>query len=236
MADTMMITKSGYVTFDAILKTEHSASVTLTQHPVQIGAQISDHAIVEPEEITLEVGVSDASRGDGYCVTFFQTMMGVLHQREPVTLGTRLMTYPDMVLVSISAPDDYTTMHALKLTMMFQRVRVVSVSGVTVQGSVTGSKTAVAAKGNLEGKHGDTSGANTSASRKTEKPVSQTENVSVAKDLWNRLTGGGNSAQKKAEADTKSGVATHTSKTTTPASGITKGIIDSYTVVRNLTV
>ena len=45
--------------FDAVLNvsTEHTAVVT--SHPVQTGANISDHMYLEPVQITMEIGMSD---------------------------------------------------------------------------------------------------------------------------------------------------------------------------------
>ncbi|MGH9771035.1 MAG: phage baseplate protein, partial [Candidatus Acidiferrales bacterium] len=39
--------------FDAVLRAEHRREIRLTHHPVQTGEAISDHAFVEPAEVTL---------------------------------------------------------------------------------------------------------------------------------------------------------------------------------------
>lgn len=49
----------GYI-FDAIFSTDTEHGLTITQHPVQTGANISDHAFVNPVRISMQVGVSDA--------------------------------------------------------------------------------------------------------------------------------------------------------------------------------
>lgn len=53
-------TNIGGFFFDAILRTEHISSLRITEHPVQDGASLSDHAFKMPEVITLEIGMSDA--------------------------------------------------------------------------------------------------------------------------------------------------------------------------------
>jgi hypothetical protein len=50
---------AGYV-FDAVIKEEHVHALAITQHPVQTGANITDHAYQKPAMLVLEVGMSDA--------------------------------------------------------------------------------------------------------------------------------------------------------------------------------
>lgn len=53
---------SGYF-FDAVLKTSHQSSITITSHPVQTGANISDHAYQNPSVLIMEIGMSDVMQG-----------------------------------------------------------------------------------------------------------------------------------------------------------------------------
>lgn len=50
----------GGVYFDGIMRTEHSSRVKATQHQVQTGVIMSDHAIIEPASLTIEIMMSDA--------------------------------------------------------------------------------------------------------------------------------------------------------------------------------
>jgi hypothetical protein len=128
--------------FDAVFSTEHSSNVTVTEHPVQVGAPISDHAYQEPNEVTMEIGMSDAmvGAGDDHSVNAYNTLRQIMAKREPLKLVTRLWTYQNMVLTSISAPDDQTTMYGLKATVMFKNVNIVTVSVIQVQQTVSATK------------------------------------------------------------------------------------------------
>lgn len=46
--------------FDGVLRVEHSSQRRLTQHPVQTGANITDHSFQVPSKLTMEIGVSDS--------------------------------------------------------------------------------------------------------------------------------------------------------------------------------
>ena len=49
------------VYFDGILRTEHKSSVKLTQFPIQNGCMGTDHAIVEPAALSIDIMMSDAN-------------------------------------------------------------------------------------------------------------------------------------------------------------------------------
>lgn len=51
----------GGIAFDGILRTEHLSRIRTTQYPVQTGVEMTDHAIIEPCEITIEIMMTDAS-------------------------------------------------------------------------------------------------------------------------------------------------------------------------------
>lgn len=47
--------------FDGIMRTEHTSKVRATQYPVQTGVVMTDHAIVEPAELSIEIMMTDCS-------------------------------------------------------------------------------------------------------------------------------------------------------------------------------
>lgn len=51
----------GGVYFDGIMRTEHLSRVRPTEYPVQTGVTMTDHAIIEPSELTIEIMMTDAA-------------------------------------------------------------------------------------------------------------------------------------------------------------------------------
>lgn len=51
----------GYV-FDIYPSINHTLSATVTSHPTQYGANISDHKFDEPDQLVFQIGMSDASQ------------------------------------------------------------------------------------------------------------------------------------------------------------------------------
>lgn len=150
MATTMLITSDGETfVFDAVLSAEHKSSVSVTSHPVQYGASIVDHAINEPDEVMLSVGMTDTMEGvdSNHSVNAFAKLKQITESRKVVSLVTRLGRYENMLITSLSAPDDYTTMYGLKANIIFTHIEIVPVSVVTVQQTVSSSKTSGSSSG-----------------------------------------------------------------------------------------
>ncbi len=47
---------------DVIISEKHQDTLEITEHPVEIGAEIADHAYKRPAELTMEVGFSGVDR------------------------------------------------------------------------------------------------------------------------------------------------------------------------------
>lgn len=128
----------GGLMFDATIKTDHTSKLTATSHPVESGADISDHAFVEPAEISIEVAVSDSETSKGTfgsgsrSLNAFKELLKLQTSRQLITVVTRFKTYRNMLIMSVSVPDDYTTMNAFKATLILREIPIVSTSKVTV--------------------------------------------------------------------------------------------------------
>lgn len=133
----MVKTNLGGYFFDAVFSVDTEHSLTVTQHPVQTGANISDHAFVNPIRMTMQVGVSDAMAyragadygGDGKTksVQAYRLLCKLQELRTPMQVVTRLNTYQNMLIESIDVSDDVSTLCALKATVNLVQVLVVNV-------------------------------------------------------------------------------------------------------------
>lgn len=133
----MVKTNIGGYFFDAVFSVDTEHSLTVTQHPVQTGANISDHAFVNPIRMTMQIGVSDAMAyrvganygGDGgtKSVQAYRLLCKLQELRIPMQVVTRLNTYPNMLIESIDVSDDVSTLCALKATINLVQVLVVNV-------------------------------------------------------------------------------------------------------------
>lgn len=131
---------AGYF-FDAFLRVEHTSKLNITSHPVETGANISDHAFLEPAELVIEIGMSDTAKslvngqfsdGKSRSVTAYKILKELQAQRVPLQIHTRLSNYKNMLIETISAPDDYRTQYGLNVTVTFREVIITSTRTVKI--------------------------------------------------------------------------------------------------------
>lgn len=127
----------GGLFFDAVFSTTTEHQLMITQHPVQTGANASDHAYVQPIRITMDIGVSDAmayripgaydNLGPTKSISAYRALCRMQEMRLPVRVLTRLNTYDNMLIESIVVNDDVSTLYALKATVQLVQVLVANV-------------------------------------------------------------------------------------------------------------
>jgi len=125
--------------FDAVFRLTHARRLRKTSHPVLTGANISDHAYIEPARVTLEIGMSDAmaSYSQGVWTGFstksisaWQVIKSLQISKTLITLTTRLDTYINCLVLDATAPDDNKTKHALKASIVLEETLSASVTSV----------------------------------------------------------------------------------------------------------
>lgn len=145
----MTIRISGYP-IDLAITEDHSFDSEVTEYPVESGADVSDNIRNKPLEITLEGIVSDTPIGaiaqdptrkpeagaplpsrDAY-----NRIIAIRDAREPVTIETSLGKFERMALTKIGIPRDRTTGKALKFTVSFKQLNIVTNSRSTVRVAV----------------------------------------------------------------------------------------------------
>ena len=131
---------AGYF-FDAVLQTNYTRSLTITQHPVETGAAISDHSYVNPVELTMQIGMSDCatsiipgqfSQGESRSQTAFQVLEKLQSQRVPMQVMSKFGIFKNMLIETIAIPDDYTTLYGLKATVTMKEVFIATVQTVKI--------------------------------------------------------------------------------------------------------
>lgn len=134
-------TNIGGYFFDAILREEHQSSLRITSHPVQTGANITDHSYMEPAVVMLEVAMSDvmdsmvAGQFTGRytkSVSAYDALAELQKARVPISVHTRLRTYENMLVESITTPDDVKTLYGLRCSVVLREIFIVEVAKTTV--------------------------------------------------------------------------------------------------------
>lgn len=142
---------------DAALSIVHDYESEVTEHPVESGAAVTDHIRNKPATLKLECVVSntpiaqaaDVEKAGGFrkgepgrAEEIFATLMKLRDAQQPITVATRLKTYSNMAIASISIPQDSKTGDALRFSLTLKEIRIIESQYVTFAKEPRGQKKA----------------------------------------------------------------------------------------------
>ena len=119
---------------DVVISETHSDSVMVTSHPVDTGADISDHAVVEASVVTVVFGWSDSSRLINSAINgsilqglettkdVYQKLLELKDARMPLRLSTGKRTYENMLITSIKTTSTVETESAAIIEITLQEI------------------------------------------------------------------------------------------------------------------
>lgn len=141
----------GPISIQCTLEEDHYDESTITRHPVEQGAQVSDHAFDEPAEVTIRAGwsnsglqsiitdVSDAidflssavldaspsTAAFNYADQVYQQLLTLKQSRIPFQIITGKRTYNNMLIRSLAVTTNEKTENALFVTVRCQQIIIV---------------------------------------------------------------------------------------------------------------
>lgn len=124
----------GQIVADITISEEHADELTITRHPVEQGATISDHAIKEPATVSVRCAWSDATpgNGDGFVIQMYAQLLALQVARELLTVQTGKRQYQNMLIKAVRLTTDEKTETALFVTLDLQEIIIVSVTTTSI--------------------------------------------------------------------------------------------------------
>jgi hypothetical protein len=116
---------AGELVLDAAPSQRHQHDVDVTEHPVELGAAVTDHVRPKPRVLQVEGVFVDA--------TTWATLNRLAEGATLLTVTTVLETYENMVLSSLSAPRDASTGDVLRFSATFRRIVFAESQRVTIR-------------------------------------------------------------------------------------------------------
>lgn len=88
---------------DVVIDEVHTDDLAITDHPVETGAAISDHAFKIPSRVQMRCGFSNSSAGtEGYVQSVYQALLALQARREPFDVFTGKRVYRNMLLERVA--------------------------------------------------------------------------------------------------------------------------------------
>lgn len=144
-------TKIDTIELDVAISRTHTSELDITEHPVEEGADFIDHARLKSSKLTIEGLISNTpmnraqmSRANetqgittapndppvqerpGFAEEAYRKLLELQAAGTLLTVVTRLRVYDNMLIASLTVPEDSRTGDALRFNATFQQVRIVS--------------------------------------------------------------------------------------------------------------
>ena len=141
----------GDIEAQVTIEEAHSDELVITDHPVELGASISDHAYLKPAEVVIRCGWSNSgygaignlvknvasvltggSAGEDYVHTMYEKLRALQASRIPFDLVTGKRTYSNMLIAGLSVTTEPRTENALMVTATCRQIIVVETRAATL--------------------------------------------------------------------------------------------------------
>lgn len=118
-------TKMGNLLPDCVMREVYEDRLQITMHPVESGANTSDHAYLLPRTVEMEIGWADYKQGrDRYSVQQYLELLRLQSIREPVVLSCGKRNYSNMLPESITVPNDNSHKWSVAATIRWREIRI----------------------------------------------------------------------------------------------------------------
>lgn len=121
---------AGAIEFDASISEQHEGDAEITQFPVEVGADISDHIRPQPERITINGIISNSPLQLGADLSLsptraeegYKLLRKMKNSGELVDIVTSLREYKSMGIEGLSVSRDVTTGNVVNATVSLKEV------------------------------------------------------------------------------------------------------------------
>lgn len=125
------------ITPDITIEEEHQDQLVITDHPVELGATISDHAYDLPSEVLITYGWTPSGpTNSGFSASFlndlYKKILAVKSAKTLFQVFTGRRIYTNMLLQSVTLTTDKTTEQALVVRMLCRQIILVQTRIVVV--------------------------------------------------------------------------------------------------------
>lgn len=116
----------GSIIPDVVVQESHRDDLIVTDHPVEKGAAISDHAFKRPCEVEMTCGWSNSTGGSaGYVREVYEQLLALQMERQPFDVTTGKRTYRNMLISSLAVTTDQRSEEALMVVARLREIIIV---------------------------------------------------------------------------------------------------------------
>lgn len=129
----------GGFTADVTIEEQHVDRMRITEHPVEQGAAITDHAYKMPAQVTIRAGWSNSSPAalgnPSYISTIYSSFLALQAARELFDIVTGKRSYTNMLIETLIETTDKEHENAMMLVVECKEVIIATTQTVSVGSS-----------------------------------------------------------------------------------------------------
>lgn len=101
----------------------HRDELQITQHPVETGTPVTDHAFPMPYTVEMHVAWSNSTaQTSGYVQAVYKALLAVQATRQPISAATGKRSYTSMLIKSVMINTDVENEFALSVVVLLQQI------------------------------------------------------------------------------------------------------------------
>jgi hypothetical protein len=141
-----------------VIEEVHEDRLQITQHPIETGTPVTDHAFPVPYTVEIRCGWSNSTAAsEGFVQAVYQQLLALQAARQPFAIKTGKRSYTSMLMASVGVKTDPDSEFALMVVVLAQQIVITGTQttgnstspmtdgtnaiGATGSGTVTGSVT-----------------------------------------------------------------------------------------------
>src|SRR3954468_22480651 len=114
----------GNVVPDCTIEETYDDRLQITTHPVEKGANVSDHAFLLPKGLEMRIGWADYKGGNvKWSSDNYEKLRSLQASLEPLDVSSEKRLYRNMLIQSIAVTNDQKMKHAVVATVRLIEVR-----------------------------------------------------------------------------------------------------------------
>jgi hypothetical protein len=122
----------GTIIPNIVIEEVHNDELVITQHPVERGAAIADHAFKKPSTVEMRCMWSNSTAGtEGYVQDIYGELLALQAQREPFDVYTGKRAYSNMLVRHIRVITDPSSEYALNVVVSLEEVLIADTQQTT---------------------------------------------------------------------------------------------------------
>jgi hypothetical protein len=138
----------GTIDIPATIEEIYTDTLQVTEHPVELGASITDHAFVRPREVVIRCGwtnstlqlflsaVSELFSGSmsasDYVSSVYSNLLALQESRQPLAITTSKRQYSNMQIIGLHVTTDQSTGSALMVQATCRQMIIVETQVTTL--------------------------------------------------------------------------------------------------------